>query len=72
MRYERQMPPHLTNRETACRSLRYRGLEVRLSDVRAVPFMKMQINAYQLDSRREARIEDQPLPDSWDLNELLG
>jgi len=43
------------------------GLEVALGDIRAVPFMKMQIAGYQLDARlaKVPDIEEQPTPEEW-------
>lgn len=44
------------------------------ADVRSLPFMRMQIAAYQADARmaREPQIEEQPSPESWDWQELVG
>lgn len=52
------------------------GYEAIPGDVRALPFMRMQIQTYQLEFRRmtDPQMEDQPLPESWspELKELLG
>ena len=50
------------------------GLEVALGDIRAVPFMKMQIQSYQLDARlaQLPHIEEQPTPEQWAADFICG
>lgn len=52
------------------------GWQVRLSEVRALPLMRQQITTYQSELRqyqeRENQIEEQPVPDQWDVQIVAG
>lgn len=45
------------------------GQEVTPNDIRAIPFMRLQIQTYQLDARlaKGPNIEEQPKPEDWDV-----
>lgn len=45
------------------------GQEVAPNDIRAIPFMRLQIHSYQLESRLQhmASFEEQPTPESWEV-----
>lgn len=44
------------------------GIELRQGDVQALPFMRQQIQIYQLEFRQMQMVhyKDQPTPDEWD------
>lgn len=50
------------------------GWEITVGDVLSVPLMRAQIQTYQLEFRkmREPQIEDQPAPETWNLEELIA
>jgi len=52
------------------------GWSVSVHEVRALPLMRLQITTYQTENRKlrqdlDMRIDEQPLPDSWDLPAAL-
>lgn len=57
------------------------GWEIFLTDVLSVPLMRAQISAYQLESRKlkwelenamANHLDDQPTPESWDVQIING
>src|SRR6185312_7940236 len=51
------------------------GLEAAMQDVRALPFIRMQVVTYQTENRKlvaqlESGIVEQPMPAEWDWDQL--